>query len=141
LNDFGKIADDEWEKSAQIRDELELDEFVVMPNHVHGIVIIRSGTDALPRTDARPCVSTRMRKPKSISSFLAGYKSAVTTKIDDWIDLHHADIPKYNRRNRLWQVNYYDHIIRDKGEYNRIKTYIINNPKKWKGDKFYGRNS
>ncbi len=45
--------------------------------------------------------------------------------------------PKYNRKNQLWQVNYNDHIIRNMDEYNRIEKYIIENPEKWKEDKFY----
>jgi REP element-mobilizing transposase RayT len=44
---------------------------------------------------------------------------------------------KFNRKNKLWQPNYYDHIIRDEAEYNRIRTYIIENPQKWEQDKFY----
>ena len=110
LNDFGKIAQHEWKISAQIRNEIELDAFVIMPN--------------------KPKL---YRKPKSISSFIAGYKSSVTTKINNLIDKHlnthgrayqqngHAYqqngrafqlvIQKFNRKNRLWQVNYNDHII------------------------------
>jgi uncharacterized Ntn-hydrolase superfamily protein len=77
------------------------------------------------------------RKPKSISSFIAGYKSSVTTKIDDFIDLHDLPIEKFNRTNRFWQINYHDHIIRDQKEYWKIKKYIQNNPRNWMDDKFY----
>lgn len=53
------------------------------------------------------------RKPKSISSFIAGYKSVINTKIDDYIDEHNLGMPKYNRNNHFFQPNYYDHIIRN----------------------------
>lgn len=76
-----------------------------------------------------------VRLPKSISSFIAGFKSAVNTKIDDYIDLHQLNIPKYNRNNHFFQSNYHDRIIRDEMEYQRIKKYIINNPYCWKTDK------
>jgi hypothetical protein len=90
------------------------------------------------------------RKPKSLSSFIAGYKSSVTTQINNWIDdmhvranqqnTHQCTYQKYNRKNKLWQPNYNDHIIRNDDEYWRIKNYIKNNPKnnpkKWTGDKF-----
>jgi putative transposase len=205
LNDFGKIAHHEWGISAAIRDEIELDAFVIMPNHLHGIVIISksnidnnshdmgndthgSGLDGLegshngsdgshsiggshgvfgshvethgraslqtpptppqtpPKSPQPSLQSSRLqRKPKSISSFIAGYKSAVTTKINNLIDsfIQTQDsafqpvTPKFNRRNRLWQVNYNDHVIRNNAEYNRIKTYIIDNPAKWQHDNFY----
>ena len=54
---------------------------------------------------------------------------------DEWIksfELHNLPIAKYNRKNRFWQLNYHDHIIRDDGEYRRIKKYIMDNPKNWK---------
>jgi hypothetical protein len=75
------------------------------------------------------------RKPKSISSFIAGFKSAVNSKIDDYIDEHRLDIPKYNRQNHFFP-NHYDRVIRNKREYHRIRKYIINNPAKWMDDNF-----
>ncbi len=75
------------------------------------------------------------RKPKSISSFIAGYKSSVITKIDDFIDQNNLDLAKYNKDNKLWQSNYHDHIIRNMEEYSRIKTYIQNNPMNWNKNK------
>jgi putative transposase len=66
---------------------------------------------------------------------MGGFKSAVNSKIDDFIDENNLDIPKYNRNNHFFQSNYHDHIIRNNAEYQRIKKYIINNPKKWEEDK------
>ena len=90
------------------------------------------------------------RKPKSLSSFIAGYKSSVTTRINNYIDSCMAEAPvypethgrvslreKYNKSNRLWQPNFYDHVIRNDEEYLRIKEYIQDNPSKWKDDRFY----
>ena len=82
------------------------------------------------------------RKPKSLSSFIAGYKSAVTTQINHFID-HYPDrklfpgLGKFNRKNHLWQPNYNDHIIRNELEYQRIFNYIEDNPAKWQDDKFF----
>ncbi|MCK4407408.1 MAG: hypothetical protein KAV44_07010 [Bacteroidales bacterium] len=180
LNDFGKIAHHEWKISAQIRNEIELDAFVIMPNHIHGIVIIyksnldnnihntnhdthglhglhvethgRASLQKQQKQPQQPNQPKLYRKPKSISSFIAGYKSSVTTKINNLIEKHvnthgrayqqngrafQLVTQKFNRKNRLWQVNYNDHIIRNDTEYNRTKTYIIENPKKWHQDKFY----
>jgi len=79
-------------------------------------------------------MTTPVRQPKSISSFMAGFKAAVNSKIDDFIDDNNLDIPKYNRNNRFFQRNYHDRVIRNPTEYRRIKYYIRNNPKNWKGD-------
>ncbi len=76
------------------------------------------------------------RKPKSISSFIAGFKSAVNSKFDDYIDDHQLDMPKFNRHNHFFQPNYYDRVIRNEREYMRIKNYIIDNPANWDDDNF-----
>ena len=150
LSEFGKIADDEWHKSFEMRQELILHQFILMPNHLHAIIEICGIAHS---RDARPCVSAvrnpansgiAIRKPKSISSFIAGYKSATINKIDDYIDEitpinGHPPFRKYNRKNPLWQANYHDHIIRDYRAYYNISNYIINNPRKWSEDKFYGK--
>lgn len=130
LSEFGKIAEEEWHKSFEIRKELILDEFIIMPYHLHAIIIIDKTNDA-SRYSEEPEFH---RKPKSISSFVAGYKTGVTGKIDDFIDFHKLPIEKFNRNNRFWQPNYHDHIIRNEKEYWRIKNYIKNNLKNWKDD-------
>ena len=68
---------------------------------------------------------------------MAGFKSAINSKIDNFIDENNLNIPKYNRNNHFFQPNYHDHIIRNNAEYERIKKYIINNPLNWDKDKFY----
>ena len=165
LSDFGNIVETEWHKSFDIRKELFLDEFIIMPNHLHAIVEIDNrdvndtpdnenvnddvdthGRAYLPPppdvdTSVRPYQPYQpikrnppIRLPKSISSFMAGFKSAVNTKIDDYIDEKQLKIPKYNRNNHFFQPNYHDHIIRNEVEYQRIKNYIINNPANWEKD-------
>jgi len=147
LNDFGIIVRDELIKSIAIRKELQLGEFVVMPNHIHAIVILNDhannadthGNNAHhAEPHGRASVTGRVlhRRPKSISSFVAGYKSAVVSAVDNLIDEQALDIPKYNRRNKFWHSNYHDHIIRTGDEYHRIEHYIKNNPVKWSKDKF-----
>ena len=131
----------------------------MMPNHLHAIIILKKNKindlqdshdsqDSHVQTHGRASLHPNhpnhppkfqnqfIRKPKSISSFIGGFKSAITTKIDDYIDENNLDIPKYNRKIHFFQPNYHDHIIRNKPEYHRIKNYIINNPAKWNDDKF-----
>ncbi|MCD6596332.1 MAG: transposase [Bacteroidales bacterium] len=122
LNEYGEIVQTEWLKSSEIRKEIELDVYQIMPNHFHGIVMIQNND----RGD-RPITPTgtfKMR-PKSLSSLMAGFKSSVTTKINKL-----RDTPgKY-----VWQRDYYERIIRNEKELGRIKKYIIENPKKWGSD-------
>lgn len=158
LSKFGEIVKKEWLKSFDIRRELFLDEYVIMPNHIHAIVAIDvpeghdGGRDVVVETHSRAFlhgdgddvnqnnhISIRrnppIRLPKSISSFIAGFKSAVNSEIDDYIDAQKLNIPKYHRNNHFFQPNYHDHIIRNQLEYQRIKNYIINNPKNWGKDR------
>ena len=133
LNDFGKIVQSELIKSADIRKELQLGEFIVMPNHIHAIIIldgIENDANAAHTVESHGRAPVQhdgqipYRRPKSISSFVAGFKSAVISAVDDLIDEQNLDIPKYNRRNKFWQSNYNDHIIRNQPEYHRIAKYI-----------------
>jgi len=65
-------------------------------------------------------------------------RNELNSKIDDYIDENNMDIPKYNRNNHFFQPNFYDHIIRNKTEFLRIKNYIINNPQNWETDTLKG---
>ena len=131
---IGEIACSEWYKTMELRPDmnLELGEFVVMPNHIHGIIMIGANEynthpNAMQFGDAMHCVSTNQFVPqsKNLSSIIRGYKSAVTV---------------FARKNKIdfeWHPRFHDRIIRSTFEYNNISNYIINNPAKWAEDKFY----
>jgi len=68
---------------------------------------------------------------------MAGFKSAVDTKINDYIDDHELQIPKFNGNNYFFQPNYHDHILRNNLDSHNISDYIKNNPLNWKKDKFH----
>jgi putative transposase len=135
--DIGKIAHLEWYKTTKLRPDmnLELDEFEVMPNHIHGIIMI-GANEYNTRRDARHCVSTNHKKnpeyinqfapqSKNLSAIIRGYKSAVTT---------------FARKNEIifeWQPRFHEHIIRSMDEYYKISNYILNNPAQWQNDIFY----
>ena len=144
LNDMGRIVFDDFHESFSIRKELFLGSFVLMPNHLHAIVILDKTNCTIK--DETPqsyypygCVNVGIssqfqRKPKSISSFVAGFKSAAVNHIDDWIDVNDSTIRKFNKNNPLWQANYHDHIIRNETEYLKISNYIVENPLNWDVD-------
>lgn len=135
LSSIGIIVEQEWVKTTEMRPDmnLELGEFVVMPNHFHGIIFIgnnefnldcdsgdamhRVSTDGIYKNEFGP-------QSKNLASILRGFKSAVTVqarKID----------PGFG-----WQSRFHDHIIRNTKSYDAISQYIINNPKKWVDDEF-----
>lgn len=139
LSNFGKIVNREWHKSFEIRDELFLDECVIMPNHIHAIIELDTNfVDGDVQTHGRASLRTQnfKREPKSISSFVAGFKSVINSKIDDYIDAFKLDLPKYNKNNHFFQPNYHDHIIRNNRSHQNIAAYIINNPLQWQEDTF-----
>jgi REP element-mobilizing transposase RayT len=129
LNETGKIARDEWFKTAEIRSYVNLyeNEFVIMPNHGHGIIWIVDDVGARRRR-ARTDVIEKFGKPVkgSIPTIVRAYKSAVTYAVNGAQNMRGAV---------LWQKNYYEHIIRDERELNNIGWYIINNPLNWQLDR------
>ncbi len=130
LSQAGEIARTEWFRTVQLRDRVELfeDEFVVMPNHIHGIIwLTRRGTARrAPTMDEYPSVE-QFGKPVSgsIPTIVRAYKSAVTYALN----------AKQNTRGQpVWQRNYYEHIIRDEKDYENIVEYIYQNPYNWEKD-------
>ncbi len=124
LNDYGRIVKEEWLRTAAIRSEVELDEFVVMPNHVHGVVVINQGRR--PKVGAHGRAPLQFeRKAKSLGSLIAGYKSAATKRINELRGTPNCPV---------WQRNYYEHVIRDEDELNRVREYVLDNPAKWLED-------
>jgi len=162
LNEFGEIVKTEWQKTGALRPNIDVDAFVVMPNHLHGILIITDNDDLYHhhnrnrnrdrnRRDTLQRVSTESEsesesesgmgmepgmgmgtieqfgKPthNSIPTIVRLFKSTVTKQINQ---IHQTlGIP-------VWQRNYYEHIIRNDDELNKIREYIINNPLTWKTD-------
>jgi len=167
LNTFGEISDQEWRQSTTIRRELELDEWVVMPNHLHGIVRIVNRDDGLVGAHGHAPSSNRgkslvgphgfvpspelgksdggaqglvplrkpledgrripPRRPRSLASFVAGFKSAVKTRINEFRGTPGAPV---------WQENYHEHVIRNPYELEILREYIRHNPLRWACDRY-----
>ena len=122
-NGYGEAVEHEWLRSSEIRPGVQLDAFVVMPNHVHGIVIIGD------RVGAHSCAplpkALLHRPPRSLGSLVAGFKSAATKRINEIRGA--PGLP-------VWQRNYYEHVIRDEEELNAVRQYIVDNPARWEED-------
>jgi REP element-mobilizing transposase RayT len=129
VNEFGQIVREEWLRTAEIRDNVNMDLFVVMPNHLHAILWLADETRRGDRPVA-PTADTVMRPvgptPRSVAAVMAGFKSASTKRIN---------FVRCTPAASVWQRNYYEHIIRDEESLNRIREYIANNPLQWAFDR------
>ena len=150
LNSYGELAQKEWQNTSAIRVNVILHEFVVMPNHFHSIIEIKfqKGNNEIGKFQS---------PSHTIGAIIRGFKIATIKKIKDYIlntgekindskgELQFAPTaptaPTEKIKEldfKIWQRNYYEHIIRNEEAYERISDYIRDNPKRWKEDKFYG---
>lgn len=121
LSETGQVAEAQWQKSAALRNELELDEFVIMPNHVHGIVWLKGG-GAPNLSDASSLPRPQFGKPVAgaLGTFVGAYKAAVTREIR---------LRGLARQARpIWHRNYWDVIVQDEKALAGIRNYIRFNP-------------
>jgi len=130
LTPIGKIVCEEWERSTTLRKDIELGDFVVMPNHLHGILLLRETAENQSARSAAlqedwVARTSRDRAPNSVSSLIAGYKASVTRKIREHLN---------DSSFIAWQPRFYDRVIRNQTEYARICSYIQNNPRNWSTD-------
>jgi putative transposase len=160
LNTFGQIAHDEWVNTLNIRNNIELDTFVIMPNHIHAIIHIRrrgelhspngrgelhspnssgeshspngTGESHSPLTEKGECNSPQ-RSPRrfvSPSHTVGAIVRGYKSAVTKQLNQLHIGC-------EVWQRNYFEHIIRNDMAYQRISAYIKNNPAKWAQDKFF----
>jgi putative transposase len=145
-NAIGQIVLEEWEQTQKLRAEVTLDTFVVMPNHVHGVVWIERDPvgaqraaplrpdDARFRTTHRELAVSKNNPPKqnepevrpgSLGAIVRAFKSAVTKRINE---------SRVTPGLPVWQRNYHDRVIRNDRELSAIREYITFNPQNWSRD-------
>ncbi len=148
LNNIGGIVADEWQKTSSIRENVELGQWIVMPNHFHAIVHIlesdnvsnttterqrdvETHCNASLRSDAVQYLSTNHYKnsfgsqKNNLSSIIRGFKGATTRRIR-----------QSGFHDFAWQPRFYDRIIRNDTEVERISDYILYNPFSWDVDEY-----
>ncbi|PXY44613.1 transposase [Flavobacterium hydrophilum] len=149
LNEYGQIILDCWLDLPNHYDNIILGEFQIMPNHIHCIVGVNDSKIIIPDSDdvetgLKPvctepvCTAGNMadnfvienpnKKNHGVFEFIRALKSFSSRKINE---------RRNSRGVSNWQERFHDHIIRNEAEYDRIRNYIINNPKKWDEDCFY----
>ncbi|MCX6831414.1 MAG: transposase [candidate division Zixibacteria bacterium] len=147
LSSFGQIVHDWWYRLTIRFQFVELDAFTIMPNHFHGIIVLHDRESATPRTGAVPApqstndaranprrglVSKPLPNPnvQTLGQIIAYFKYLTTRDIN---------VVTHTPGERIWQRNYYEHVIRDEKDLAEKREYIINNPLKWELDRYYVR--
>ncbi len=147
LNDTGKMVENNWNKLPQRFPNVALDEFVIMPNHIHGVIAIGApivgaqngdvvgARDNYCGVDAMPDDRATTRVAPTLGGIIGAFKSITT---NEYIrNVKNKNRPPFNKH--FWQRNYYEHVIRDENDLNRIREYIVNNPAKWFEDEYYAK--
>ena len=123
LNDAGQAAQAEWVQLPERFQFIELDEFVIMPNHLHGIILVGAGL--APPDGGAPNRGAASSAP-TLGNILRAFKSISAIAVNRLL----------GRSGRsLWQRNYYEHIVRNENELAHIREYIANNPAQWALDR------
>ncbi len=156
LNDAGKMVEAEWLNLKARFPNIELHEYVVMPNHFHGILeivppvgatLVVAQAQVAQNTDEEKEEKEENGQPQGIAptvdptiaptvgEIIAAFKSISTVAYIR--SVKNSGWPPF--QGKLWQRNYYEHIIRNEKSYENIAHYILNNPAKWYQDKFFNK--
>jgi putative transposase len=158
VNDAGRMIEMQWQALTNRFTHIHLHEFIIMPNHFHAILQIRNIDEAhvgaplvgalpvdvpkigdeseigQPKNTGQPQgIAPTMVPNKTVGDMVDAFKSITTVayirgiKNSGWIPFD----------GKLWQRNYFEHIIRNEESYQTIASYIVNNPSKWKDDRFF----
>ena len=122
LNIYGRMVQEVWNGLPGHYPHVALDAFVIMPNHIHGIVILSVGAGLKPAPTPKPASTPRHGLPEIVRAF----KTFSAQQINRL--RHTPGIP-------VWQRNYYEHIIRNNAALNRIRQYVKANPAHWEKDR------
>lgn len=127
LSDTGRIAEVSWVGLSSRFPMVSLDSFVVMPNHIHGIITVGAqfiAPGAVPHNRTDTAHEGAMNRAPTLGEILRAYKAASTRMIRQTANLEFA-----------WQRNYYEHVVRNEESLNRIRQYILENPARWAIDR------
>jgi REP element-mobilizing transposase RayT len=122
LSDMGNIVKQHWLKIPENFNDVDLDLYTIMPNHIHGIIIIKND---VKRIRNRQACSLQKRNHQKLPVIIGSFKSGVTRTLNEM-----SQIPFFS-----WQKSYYDRIIRNNRELDKIREYIKNNPVNWRNDR------
>ncbi len=128
LNEHGLMVAEEWQRAGIVRRGIGIDVFIVMPNHFHGIIMIDRRGEAVPRPKMAGELRARHRLAPTggvLGNIVGQFKSMTARRIN---------VSRQTPGFPIWQRNYYEHIIRDASDLDRIREYITSNALKWETD-------
>ena len=131
LSDAGQIVRAVWEQMPERYCGVDLDAFVIMPNHIHGIVVLNVGAGPRACPDCGQPQGVAPTTPMSLPQVVHRFKSLITARYRRAVV--ERGWPAF--RGRVWQRNYYEHIIRNEEELRKLRKYISDNPLAWAVDR------
>jgi len=137
VNTLGRIVEDKWNNIPKHFKQARLDEFVVMPNHIHGILILMDRKNVGAKHSKTPANLNQKNLDKNASPLHKAKSSgSVPAIIQNFTSITTRKINQIRKTPgaKFWQRNYHEHIIRNEKELQRIRQYILNNPLKWELD-------
>jgi len=139
LSKIGNIANQCWQEIPKHFPIVQLNQYVIMPNHVHGIIIIGGEDNNCVDNNAKTRV-VGVQDFEPLQGKINKFQHIISNSIGSIIRGFKIGVTKWCKNNNLdfeWQRNYYDHIIHNEKSYNRISKYITNNPYNWEDDKLF----
>jgi len=134
MNEAGKMIDEQWNLLSERFPAVELDVYQIMPNHFHGIIVIVGATLVVAREMAMQNtndIRAGTRPAPTLGDIVGAFKSITTNEYIKGVE--NQNWPRFYKR--VWQRNYYEHIIRNEADLHRIHAYIQSNPAQWDKDK------
>jgi putative transposase len=128
LSSAGEIIKRYWEEIPKYFDNLEMGEFVIMPNHLHGIIVITEPVGAIHES---PLQTIRQKRTMTLSKIIGRFKMTSSKEIN---------LVRQTPGQPVWQRGYYEHIIRNEKDLQNIRDYILNNPLQWSFDNDHPEN-
>jgi len=147
LNPIGKIVHEQWVAIPEYFQTVELDAYIIMPNHIHGIIIVGAplagalvngalNNGALVNgVEINKIKRATARVAPTVGQIVGAYKSLCVHQVLKWIKCNSPD----SKLGQLWQRNYWEHIIRHESELESIREYIRDNPARWNLDELNGK--
>jgi REP element-mobilizing transposase RayT len=140
LNEWGALVENEWRRLEKRFDRVSMDEFIVMPNHLHGVLVIKESIESIGQLrsglvgaghensilSGDSSLAPPLQSARSLGAIIQAYKSTTARWINSLRRTTGAPV---------WQRYYYEHIVRDAPEMNRNRQYIQENPQHWEKDR------
>jgi len=133
LNDAGRMVQTVWDEISKFYSGIDNDIFQIMPNHIHAVIVVGAGPCACPDPHGRPRQNGQPRgvaPTLSLPDVVHRFKTMTTKRYVDGVKYY--DWPMFP--GKLWQRNYYEHIVRNENELKQIRKYILKNPAMWETD-------